>query len=122
MFEGQGSEALELYVSVVPGSSVLEIERYGAEGLGKPGTIKLARVLLAGTEVMVSDSYVKHAFTFTPSVSLFITAADEAEFDAITGALNQGGQFLMPPGNYGFSSKFAWLNDRFGVSWQINLR
>ena len=28
---------------------------------------------------------------------------------------------LMPPGDYGFSRKFAWLNDRFGVSWQINL-
>ncbi|CDX50002.1 3-demethylubiquinone-9 3-methyltransferase [Mesorhizobium plurifarium] len=33
---------------------------------------------------------------------------------------NSGG-FLMPTGNYGFSRRFAWLNDRFGVSWQINL-
>jgi predicted 3-demethylubiquinone-9 3-methyltransferase (glyoxalase superfamily) len=28
---------------------------------------------------------------------------------------------LMPPNNYGFSKKFGWLNDRFGVSWQLNL-
>jgi predicted 3-demethylubiquinone-9 3-methyltransferase (glyoxalase superfamily) len=27
----------------------------------------------------------------------------------------------MPTGNYGFSRRFAWLNDRFGVSWQVNL-
>jgi predicted 3-demethylubiquinone-9 3-methyltransferase (glyoxalase superfamily) len=33
-----------------------------------------------------------------------------------------GGQTLMPPGNYGFSTKFGWVNDRFGVSWQLNLR
>ena len=44
----------------------------------------------------------------------------EGDVDAVAAALAQGGAFLMPAGNYGFSKRFAWLNDRFGVSWQIN--
>ena len=35
-------------------------------------------------------------------------------------ALSDEGAVLMPPGDYGFSRRFAWVNDRFGVSWQLN--
>ncbi|MCH4564512.1 AAA family ATPase [Halomonas sp. EGI 63088] len=35
--------------------------------------------------------------------------------------LSSGGEVLMPPDDYGFSARFTWLNDRFGVSWQLNL-
>ena len=45
----------------------------------------------------------------------------EAELDRMFAALSEGGQTLMPLGNYGFSKKFGWCNDRFGVSWQITL-
>jgi predicted 3-demethylubiquinone-9 3-methyltransferase (glyoxalase superfamily) len=44
-----------------------------------------------------------------------------AEFTVGRHRLSEGGVVLMPPNDYGFSRKFAWLNDRFGVSWQINL-
>ena len=50
-----------------------------------------------------------------------IDCADEAEIDRLAAALAEGGGILMPLGNYGFSRKFAWVNDRFGVSWQVNL-
>ena len=43
-------------------------------------------------------------------------------FLMFAGQLADGGTVLMPPGSYGFSRKFAWVNDRYGVSWQLNLR
>ena len=80
-----------------------------------------ARFTVGGQEIRCNDSSVKHAFTFTPSFSLFIECESEADFDRIVQGLTEGGQTLMAAGNYGFSRKFAWVNDRFGVSWQINL-
>jgi predicted 3-demethylubiquinone-9 3-methyltransferase (glyoxalase superfamily) len=70
---------------------------------------------------MCIDSPAQHAFSFTPSFSLFVECASEEELDRMFAALLEGGQALMPLGNYGFSRKFGWLNDRFGVSWQLNL-
>ena len=70
---------------------------------------------------MCSDSFVKHPFTFTPSISNFVTCSSEEELDNLYEKLNEGGQALMPLNNYGFSKKFGWVNDRFGVSWQLNL-
>ena len=67
------------------------------------------------------SSPVHHGFTFTPAVSLFVDVENEAEFDHTFERLSGGGAVLMEPANYGFSTKFAWLQDRFGVSWQLNL-
>jgi predicted 3-demethylubiquinone-9 3-methyltransferase (glyoxalase superfamily) len=71
--------------------------------------------------VLVSDSFVKHDFTFTPATSLFVDCASEAEQERLVAALCEGGMTYMPLGNYGFSRRFAWVGDRFGVSWQLNL-
>lgn len=70
---------------------------------------------------MFSDSYVKHAFTFTPSVSLFVDFATAEELDASFAKLGEGGTVFMPLDNYGFSPRFGWCSDRFRVSWQLNL-
>ncbi len=59
-------------------------------------------------------------FTFTPSISLFVECKSEVELDEAFNRLAEGGAVLMPLNNYGFSKKFGWLNDRFGVSWQLN--
>jgi predicted 3-demethylubiquinone-9 3-methyltransferase (glyoxalase superfamily) len=64
---------------------------------------------------------VKHAFTFTPAFSFFVECGSEAEIDRLSAALESGGQVFMPLDNCGFSRKFAWVNDRCGVSWQLNL-
>jgi predicted 3-demethylubiquinone-9 3-methyltransferase (glyoxalase superfamily) len=120
MFEGRAEEAMTRYVSVLPGSEVLRLERYGADGPGAEGTVALGEAVLAGQKVRFFDSSVQHAFTFTPSLSLFVTVDTEDEVDRIVDALIVGGSFLMPTGDYGFSRRFAWLNDEFGVSWQVN--
>jgi predicted 3-demethylubiquinone-9 3-methyltransferase (glyoxalase superfamily) len=121
MFDGQAEEAMSFYVSLFPGAAINGIEKYGPGEMGAEGSVKFASFTLAGHALSCLDSPTKHAFTFTPSTSLFVQCEDEAELDRAFAALSAGGGVLMPPGNYGFSRKFAWLNDRFGVSWQLNL-
>ena len=121
MFEGKAEAAANLYVSVIPDSVILSIERWAAGQPGKEGSVRMARLRLGDLEVMCFDSPVPHAFTFTPASSLFLVCRSEEEIDRLSAALGEGGAFLMPLGNHGFSRKFAWLNDRFGVSWQLNL-
>ncbi|MDY0961637.1 MULTISPECIES: VOC family protein [Massilia] len=121
MFEGAAEEAMRFYVSLFACSEVKQIEHYKSGEMGPEGTVKRADFTLAGQHVICIDSPARHAFTFTPSVSLFVECVDEAEFDTAFARLADGGKLLMPADNYGFSRKFGWLNDRFGVSWQINL-
>ena len=112
---------MAFYTSLVSNSEILSIERYGPGEMGPEGTVKVARFTLNGTALMVSDSPIAHAFTFTPSISLFVECESEAELDAAFGRLLDGGQALMPLDNYGFSRKFGWVQDTYGVSWQLNL-
>lgn len=122
MFQGEKAEAaMDLYVSLFPGAAIEDIERYGPEGPGAEGSVKVARCRIAGQQVMCIDSPVPHAFDFTPSFSFFIDCESEEEIDRLAAALGEGGEVLMPLDDYGFSRKFTWLNDRFGVSWQVNL-
>ncbi len=121
MFEGRAEEALTFYCETVPDSRILDLRRYDAKGPGKEGSVSMARAVIAGLEVMAFDSPVHHAFTFTPALSLFVDCASEAEQEHLVATLGEGGGTLMPLDNYGFSRRFAWVNDRFGVSWQINL-
>jgi predicted 3-demethylubiquinone-9 3-methyltransferase (glyoxalase superfamily) len=121
MFDGVATDAMNLYVSLFGGSDILQVQRYGPGEQGAEGTVKLASFTLAGQEFLCIDSPIKHGFTFTPSISLFVECNSEAELEAAFNRLSDGGSVLMPVGNYGFSTKFGWLADRFGVSWQLNL-
>jgi predicted 3-demethylubiquinone-9 3-methyltransferase (glyoxalase superfamily) len=121
MFEGAAEEAMSFYVSLFKGSEVTRILRYGPGESGVEGSIKKADFTLCGHSLSCIDSSVKHGFTFTPSISLFVDCEDNAELEGAFKQLSAGGEVLMPLGNYGFSTKFAWVKDRFGVSWQLNL-
>ncbi|WP_205690373.1 VOC family protein [Comamonas serinivorans] len=76
---------------------------------------------LCGTSFLFSDSPPVHAFGFTPSSSIFIDCESADEQLRVFTALADGGQVRMPLADYGFSQRFGWTDDRFGVSWQINL-
>ncbi|MFT3765214.1 MAG: VOC family protein [Minicystis sp.] len=121
MFEGKAEEAMRFYVSLIPGSEIVDVVRYAAGGPAPEGSVMKATFSVAGQTVMCSDSFVKHGFTFTPSFSFFVDCESEDEVARLAAALSEGGATLMPLGDYGFSRKFAWVSDRYGVSWQINL-
>lgn len=121
MFTGEAEAAMSFYVSLFPQSRILSMERYGPDGPGPEGTVKLAQFELNGTRLMCIDSPAPHAFTFTPAMSLFLDFDDLAALEGAFTRLSEGGQVLMPPDAYGFSTRFAWVQDRFGVSWQLNL-
>jgi predicted 3-demethylubiquinone-9 3-methyltransferase (glyoxalase superfamily) len=51
-----------------------------------------------------------------------VNCQSEEEIERLAPALSEGGKEFMPLGSYGFSRRFAWVGDRFGVSWQLNLQ
>ncbi|MCR2807237.1 VOC family protein [Paenibacillus soyae] len=120
MFDGQAEEAMNFYVSLFPNSEVLTLAHYGPEGPGAEGTVMHAAFTLNGQEYMCIDSNIKHDFTFTPAISLYVNCSSEEEIDTLYAKLAEGGGALMPLGSYGFSRKFGWVVDRFGVAWQLN--
>ena len=121
MFEGQAEEAMNFYVSLFSDGKIGDIARYAAGEPGAEGSVKVAKFSVAGQLVMCIDSPAKHAFTFTPSHSFFVECESDAEIERLAATLGAEGKVLMPLDNYGFSRRFSWVSDRFGVSWQLNL-
>ena len=121
MFDGDCEQAMNFYVSLFRDAAVASIRRYGPGEAGAEGSVMQASFVVQGQTFMCVDSPVKHDFTFTPAMSLFVDCADEAEIDELFSKLSNGGQILMPLDKYPFSRKFGWLSDKFGVSWQLNL-
>jgi len=121
MFEGRAREAIDLYVSLFDDGRVLSLRPWGADGPGRPGTIEHAELVLAGQRVLCFDSPVTHDFGFPPALSLYVACRNRPEIDRLFAALADGGQVLMALDDHGFSDRFGWVNDRFGVSWQLNV-
>jgi len=121
MFDGKAEEAMHYYVSVFDRAEIVSIHRYGANEAGAEGTVVHATFSLCGQVFMCMDSNVKHDFTFTPSISLYIPCATEEEIHRLFEKLSQDGKVLMPLMTYPFSEMFSWVEDKYGVSWQLNL-
>ncbi|GAA1455476.1 VOC family protein [Nesterenkonia lacusekhoensis] len=85
-----------------------------------PVLVATAQLKIGNQVLMIQDSLVRHAFSFTPSTSIAVVVDSASEFDHIVGKLAEGGHYLMEPGSYEFAQNYAWVTDRFGFSWQVN--
>jgi predicted 3-demethylubiquinone-9 3-methyltransferase (glyoxalase superfamily) len=103
------------------GGAISDVIRYGPGEPGPEGSIKKAAFTIGGQTVLCTDSFVKHDFTFTPAFSFFVDCDSEDEVRRLTAALSENGATFMPRAAYGFSRLFAWVSDRYGVCWQLNL-
>jgi predicted 3-demethylubiquinone-9 3-methyltransferase (glyoxalase superfamily) len=121
MFQGQAEEAIRFYVSVLPDAEILDLERYGPGDPDAEGQVKQAKFRIGNQTLMAIDSPLQHAFGFTPALSLFLDLTSESEADRLFGQLSGGGEVFMPLGEYPFARRFAWLADRYGVSWQLSV-
>jgi predicted 3-demethylubiquinone-9 3-methyltransferase (glyoxalase superfamily) len=106
-YDQQAEEAVNFYTSTIPNSKILTMNRAG-EGLPIPkGTLLAATFLLNGQEFMALNG--GHPFTFSIGMSIVIPCDTQEEIDYLWEKLSEGGQKVQ----------CGWLNDRYGVSWQI---
>jgi predicted 3-demethylubiquinone-9 3-methyltransferase (glyoxalase superfamily) len=121
MFTGQAEEAIEFYTGLFDNSSIEFIQHYGPDHPGPEGQVVHSRFKLKGQPFLAMDSHMEQGSSFNPRISFFVTCADEAEVDRLFAALTDGGEVLMGLDTYPFAAKYAWVQDRFGVTWQLML-
>ena len=119
MFTGRAEEAIGFYTGLFDDSSVEFIQHYGPEYPGPEGRVVHSRFKLKGQPFLAMDSHVEQSFTFTPSTSLFVTCPSAPEVDRLCAALSEDGSVMMELGAYPFATRYAWVQDRYGVSWQL---
>lgn len=119
MFTGQAEEAMSFYTGLFPDSGIDFLQHYGPDYPGPEGQVVHASFHLADQSFLAMDSAVEQAVQFNPRISLYVACADEAEIDRLFAALAEGGEVLMALERYPFAAKYTWVQDRFGVSWQL---
>lgn len=116
-FDGDAEEALSTWVPLFENAEILN--RASVED-GRPGggeSLMMGTIRLAGLEIMLLNGGPDHAIT--PAVSFMVSCESSDQVDRLWEALSPGGEVLMPLDTYPFSERYGWLQDRFGVSWQL---
>jgi predicted 3-demethylubiquinone-9 3-methyltransferase (glyoxalase superfamily) len=106
-FDGKAEEAAEFYTSVFKNSKILNIARYGEAGPGPKGTVMMATFQIEGQDFMALNGGPQ--YTFSPAISFFVNCETQAEVDHLWDKLSAGGREVQ----------CGWLQDKYGVSWQI---
>lgn len=119
--DNNAESAMNFYVSLFENSEIVRIQRWEKGGPVEEGKIMHATFSLNGNMFMCSDSPPIHDWDFSPAVSNYINCKNEGEQEKLFSKLSENGEVTMPLNNYGFSKKFGWVIDQFGISWQLNL-
>jgi predicted 3-demethylubiquinone-9 3-methyltransferase (glyoxalase superfamily) len=113
-FDREAIEAVEFYTSIFPDSLILS--RYKLHNTPS-GDCDLLRFQLMGFEFMAISA--GPLFKINPSISFTIRCQNIGMVDALWEKLSPLGQALMPLDRYFFSERYGWIQDRYGVSWQL---
>lgn len=120
----QAEEAMAHYTAAIAGSRVGPLYRFPSGPLDGPmqgleDKVMTGVFTLAGRRIMAFDG--GPHFKFTPAISLFVACETVAQVDALWASLGEGGNVLMPLGPQPFSEHFGWLEDKYGLSWQLHM-
>lgn len=121
---GTSEQAMNFYVSVLPGAKITKLVRYGKEHpfatTEEEGKILHGELCFHGHSILFLDMDSGHpAPQMSWATSLYTRCEDEEEFDFIFAGLSPGGVVMMGPEQVGDIRKCAWVSDKYGVTWQL---
>ncbi|MFO7824884.1 MAG: VOC family protein [Cyclobacterium sp.] len=122
-FDQEAEEAVSFYSEIFGNGTIHHVSRYGEEGAEHhkkpPGSAMAVSFSMHGQEFLALNG--GPMYRHSPGISFYVTCENLEEADKVWKALAEGGNILMPCDQYPWSEKYGWLNDRYGVSWQISL-
>jgi predicted 3-demethylubiquinone-9 3-methyltransferase (glyoxalase superfamily) len=115
-FDTQAKEATAFYATLFVDSGVTNITTIKDTPSGDCDMVTFS---MAGQKFMAISA--GPYFTLNPAISLFVVFKDEAEITAVWEKLAEGGKILMPFNTYPWAQKYGWLQDKYGLSWQLSM-
>ena len=120
-FDKQAEEAVQFYQTVFRDVKLLSKTYYSEEGFEvhqmPAGTAMAINFELCGSEFQAING--GPVFKTNPSISFFVMCEDDREAENYWNILVDGGKILMPIDKYEWSERYGWLEDKYGISWQI---
>ena len=113
-FDKEAKEAAGFYTSIFNDSRVKNTTRLDNT---PSGSVDIVTIELSGREFTLISA--GPLFKFTPAVSFLVACKTKDEVEALWGRLSTGGMAFMELGEYPFSEKYGWVQDRYGLSWQV---